>query len=226
MRKIFVPLIISLMAIVACNREAYKTAGYDDYASAHRIMAILPTETITTGRMPKDATPEDIAVVEAAESKAFQVALYNQLSKRSGSRNGDIRVNFQHYTETNALLEKAGIDLRDSWKHSPVELAGLLGVDAIVRTTVRKEFYLTNLESFGISVATTIVALFVDPLAWWLFPNSQTSDVFASCAVLDGKSGQPTWSIGRDEPTYWNKGHSEVVEEISRKLSRRFPYRD
>jgi len=226
MKKIFVPLIALLMVAGACNREAYKTAGYDDYAPTHRIMAILPTETITTGRMPKDATPEDIAAVEEAESKAFQVALYNQLSKRSGRRDGDIRINFQHYSETNALLEKAGIDLRDSWKHAPAELAGLLGVDAIVRTTVRKEFYLTNLESFGISVATTIVALFVDPLAWWLFPNSQTSDVFAACSVLDGKSGQPTWSISRDEPTYWNKGHSEVVEEISRKLSRRFPYRE
>ncbi|NUO01939.1 MAG: hypothetical protein HUU01_15145 [Saprospiraceae bacterium] len=226
MKKIFVPLIVALMALVACNREAYKTAGYDEYASTHRTMAILPTETITTGRMPKDATAEDIAVVEEAESKAFQVALYNQLSKRSGKRDGDIRINFQHYSETNALLEKAGINLRDSWKHSPVELAGLLGVDAIVRTTVRKEFYLTNLESFGIQVATTIVAIFADPIAWWLFPNAHTSEVFASCSVLDGKTGQPTWSISRDKPTYWNKSHSEVVEEITRTLSRRFSYRE
>lgn len=226
MKKIFVPLIAALMVTAACNREAYKTAGYNEYASAHRVMAIIPTETITTGRLPKDATPEDIAVVEQAESKAFQVALYNQLAKRSGSRDGDIRINFQHYTETNALLEKAGIDLRDSWKHSPVELASLLGVDAIVRSTVRKEFYLTNLESFGISVATTVIALFVSPAAWWLAPGAQTSDVFASCAVLDGKSGQATWSISRDEATYWNKGHSAVVEEISRRLSRRFPYRE
>jgi len=226
MKKIFVPLIATLMVTVACNREAYKTAGYNEFASAHRVMAILPTETVTTGRLPKNATPEDIAVVEEAESKAFQVALYNQLAKRSGARDGDIRINFQHYSETNAILEKAGINLRDSWKHSPVELASLLGVDAIVRTTVRKEFYLTNLESFGISVATTVIALFVDPLAWWLSPTAQTSDVFAACSVLDGKSGQPTWSISRDEPTYWNKGHSVVVEEISRKLSRRFPYRE
>lgn len=226
MKKIFVPLIVALMALVACNREAYKTSGYNDYAPAHRTMAILPTETITTGRLPKDATPEDIAAIEEAESKAFQVALFNQLSKRSGVRDGDIRINFQHYSETNALLKKAGIELRDSWNHSPAELAGLLGVDAIVRTTVRKEFFLTNLESFGISVATTIVALFADPVAWWLFPSARTSEVFASCSVLDGKSGQPTWSINRDEPTFWNKSHSEAVEEISRKLSRRFPYRD
>ncbi len=226
MKKIFVPLIVALMAITACNREAYKTAGYYEMAPTHRLMAVLPTETITTGRMPKDISPEDLELVEEAESKAFQIALFNQLSKRSGSRNKDIRINFQHYSETNALLEKAGIKLRDSWSHTPTELAAILGVDAIVRTSVRKEFYLTNLESFGIQLATTIVAFFTDPIAWWLFPSSRTSEVFASCAVLDGQSGLPTWSISREKPTFWNKAHSQVVEEISRTLSRKFPYRN
>jgi len=226
MKNIFVPVLIALLAVVACNREAYKTAGYDEFAQNHRIMAILPTETVTTGRVPKNATKEDIAAVEVAESQAFQIALFNQLSKRSGGRDGNISINFQHYSETNALLEKAGIELRDSWKYSPAELSEILGVDAVVRSTVRKEFYLTNLESFGISVATTLIAIFADPVAWWLFPSSRTSEVFASCAVLDGKSGQPTWSISRDEPTFWNKNHNEVVEDIARALSRRFPYRN
>lgn len=226
MKKIFAALVVALIALSSCNREVYKTAGYENLSGSHRVMAILPAETITTGRIPKGATKEDIQMVEEAESRAFQTSLYNQLSKRSGSNDGNIRINFQHYNETNGLLEKAGISLRDSWKHTPDELANILGVDAVVHTTVRKEFYLTNLESFGVQLAATVISIFLDPVAWWLFPNAHTSEVFASCSVLDGGTGQPTWSISRDKPTYWNKSHSEVVEEITRRLSRRFPYRN
>ena len=129
-----------------------------------------------------------------------------------------------HYAETNRLLEGAGIDFRESWKESPKKLAEVLGVDAVVHSTVEKEFYLTNLESFGIDVGTAILSAITNH-GFWFLPN-RTSDVFVSCEVIDGKEGLPIWTTHKVEPTYWNRPHREVVDQITRAMSRRFPYRE
>lgn len=225
MKNLLIPL-ICLILLSNCNRDAYKTVAYDDLARSHQILAILPVETITTGRVPEKLDQPVIEEIELAESKAFQISLYNQLSRRSGKSSGNIRVNFQHYSQTNAFLEEAGIDLRESWNRPPRELADLLGVDAVVRTTVQKEYYLTDLESFGIAVATSIISLLSDSAwPWWGYARARTSDVLVSSAVLEGEQGIAVWTTSKEQATYWNRPHNEVVDNITRALARRFPYR-
>lgn len=225
MKKLIIP-VFCLILLTNCNREAYKTVDYDQLTVTHQTLAILPVETITTGRIPEKLDQPAIDEIELAESKAFQISLYNQLSRRSGGGSGDIRVNFQHYSQTNAFLEEAGINLRESWNRPPRELADLLGVDAVVRTTVQKQHYLTDLESFGITVAATILSALTDsPWPWFAYPGSRTSDVRVSCAVLEGEQGIAVWSTSKDKPTYWHRPQGEVVDDITRALARRFPYR-
>lgn len=215
-----------LFVLSNCNREAYKTVDYNTLTRSHQVLAILPVETITTGRMPAKLDQPAIDEIEEAESIAFQTSLYNQLSRRSGSSSGDIRVNFQHYSQTNAYLEEAGIDIREAWKRPPLELADLLNVDAVVKTTVQKEHYLTDLESFGIAVATTIVALATDSYWPWIaHSRARTSDVLVSSAVLESTQGISVWSTSKSKPTYWHRPHRDVVDDITRALARRFPYR-
>lgn len=226
MKKYMFPLLMMALALASCSRAYYKTGSYDYFAGKHRLVAILPVQTITYGRMPERPTEEEIRAIEDAESRAFQVSLYTNITERTGNNYGNIQIDIQHYSETNARLKEAGISARDTWERSSTELAQILGVDAVVRTTVEKERYLTNLESFGVSVATTVVFLFSRYPWLGFFPNSRTSEVRASCAIVDGQNGVAVWATDKREPTYWNRAQQDAVNDITRSLARRFPYRD
>lgn len=220
-------LIIFLFAALLlsnCGREYYKTAGYDTYAPGHRAIAVTPVETITTGRIPPEVTQEMIEQIEDAESQAFQISFFNEIARRSGSRPGEIQINLQHYSETNKRLRDAGYTPRESLELAPAQLAEILGVDAVVRATVRKTHYLTDLEAFGFDMASTFLAIFTD-WPFWFLPDSKTADVDASCSILDGKAGVAVWSTNRRWRLDWNRRHNEIIDNISRKMARRFPYR-
>ena len=208
---------------MSCSPKYYETAAYEEYASQHQTIAVVPSQTITTGRIPPEWTPETLAQIEENESHAFQIAVFDEIAQRSGNRDGEILIHLQHYTETNAKLAEAGISTRDSWTMSPADLAALLGVDAVVRTSIRKDMFLTELESFGISMARTAVNIFAggSPFA----VPTKTSDVFLSAAVLDGNTGITVWNTDRRTQTDWNNRHSEIVRRLARVLARRFPYR-
>ncbi|MCB0588124.1 MAG: hypothetical protein KDD06_22720 [Phaeodactylibacter sp.] len=217
--------LFAFLLLSSCSREYYKTAGYDQYAPGHHLIAVVPVHTITTGRIPPEVTGEMIEQLENAESQAFQISLYNEIARRSGSRAGEIQINLQHYTETNARLKEAGYTPRESLELPPAELAQILGVDAVVRATVRKTQYLTDLEAFGLDMATTFLAIFTD-WPFWFIPDSKTADVDASCSILDGTTGIPVWSTNRRWRLDWNRRHNEIIDNISRKMARRFPYRE
>ncbi|GJM35612.1 MAG: hypothetical protein DHS20C18_46130 [Saprospiraceae bacterium] len=211
---------------MSCGRERYQTAGYETLSQKHQVLAILPVETIMTGRIPRELSREDIDQIEEAESKAFQISLFTELSRGSGNRYNDIRVNFQHYETTNDQLAEAGIGFREAWTMSPTKLAEILGVDAVVKTTIEKQQYLTDLESFGIELAATITGIFMPGSPFFHFARNRTSDVWASCTVLDSETGVSVWSTRQKCPTYWNQPTRDVVNKISRTLCRRFPYRN
>ena len=217
--------LFAVLLLSNCSREYYKTAGYEAYAPKHQLLAVAPVHTITSGRIPPAVTEDMIQQIEDAESQAFQISLFNEIARRSGSRPGEIQVNLQHYSETNARLKAAGYTPRESLDLPPAELAKILGVDAVVRATVRKTQYLTDLEAFGFDMASTFLFIFTDWPIWFL-PDTRTADVDASCSILDGDSGVPIWSTNRRWRLDWNRRHNEIVDNISRKMARRFPYRE
>jgi hypothetical protein len=208
-----------------CSREIYKTAGYETYAFSHEVIAVLPVKTITTGRIPEEWTEETIREIEENESQAFQIALFDEISEQSGSRRGDVGVTLQHYSETNARLERAGIGIRESWDLPPSELAATLGVDAVVRAVVRKDMFLTDVESFGLDMARTALAIFTDA-PWWMLPGTKTSDVYVSSAIIDGGSGTVIWNTEKVKSTNWDNPHAQIIRELARVMARRFPYRE
>lgn len=215
---------LALLLSFSCSRERYLTSAYAELAHTHTTIAVLPSQTITTGRIPPEWTAEMIEEIEENESLAFQIAVFDEVAERSGFNEGTINIQLQHYTETNALLESAGISIRDSWKTSPKALAEALGVDAVVRTSVRKDMFLTELESFGLSMAQTAAAIFGGTGLPFFVPN-KTSDVFLSAAIIDAKTASAVWNTDKVVQTDWNNRHSEIVRRLARVMARRFPYR-
>lgn len=225
MKTRLLPL-LALVAIFigsACSPQYYETAAYDEFAGEHQTIAVLPSQTVTSGRIPPEWTEEMVRQIEENESHAFQIAVFDEIAQRSGRRDGEILIYLQHYTETNAKLEEAGISVRDSWTMAPADLAALLGVDAVVRTSMRKDMFLTELESFGVSMAQTAISIFGGGNPFYV--PTKTSDVFLSAAVLDGETGITVWNTDRKTQTDWNNRHSEIVRRLARVLARRFPYR-
>ncbi len=219
--KKFILVLLGGVLFFNCNRTIYQTQDYNRLSADHRVLAVLPAESITTGRIP-ELTLENIEEIEEAESKAFQISLYRHLARKSGEK---IHVSFQHYAETNRLLEDADISFRESWRESPKRLSEILGVDAVVHSTVEKEFYLTNLESFGIELGSFVLSIFTNSDLWF-HGSSRTSDVFVSCEIVDGKEGLPVWTTNKVAPAYRNMRLREVVDALSDTMSRRFPYRE
>jgi len=114
--------------------------------------------------LPSFATTEEmLQEIEAAESQAFQASLYHQILRRLGRKNyRHLNVKVQAYEETNRKLANADIGYPESSNLSAQELATILGVDAVVRSNVHKTKHLTDLESYGIHIASQILFLFTD----------------------------------------------------------------
>ncbi len=214
-----------LLVLASCSRRQYQTAAYSELSTQHQLLAVLPVTTTTTGRIPAKWTEEELRQVETIESEAFQIAIYEEIARRGGVYYENIRVNFQHIRETNALLKEAGIEPRDSWDMPATKLADALGVDAVIRVDVTKQRYLTDLEGLAVGVATTLLGL-IDDNPIFLGQASRTSDVWASASVVDGQSGVSVWTTRQKCPTFWNRQHQDIVRTIARTLGRRFPYRN
>ncbi len=146
-------LLFLAVSFSACTAVDYTSPRFPEAARSHQSVAVLPVEMVFTGRAPKRLTAEDIMLIEEGESLAFQATLYNYLLDRSSlQRQRPIWVSIQPIERTNDLLNAQGLAIRDTWLLPAEELAEILGVDAVVRTRVRKTRYLSDLASFGLTV--------------------------------------------------------------------------
>ena len=122
---------------------------------------------------------------------------------------------------------------RRSWEIPSEELAGMLGVDAVVRTEVQKTRYLSNWSSFGLEVGAEILHDILhetddydgydDDHAAGAF--AKTHDIYVDAVLVDGRSGEILWGIVVERGINWTRGANSVVRGVSRKVAREFPYR-
>ncbi len=215
-------IVLIILSLSSCSRR-FSNATYNKESIQGKRIAVLPYRVVTTGRIPEGITEDMIIEIEAAESQAFQVSLYNQILDRlDRRRHRNLNLRVQSIETTNQKLEAAGIRLEESWKVSSEDLADILGVDAIARSTVHKTQYLTELESYGIFVAREILAN-LSSSAYWLMPRNRTSDVRISTSIIDVKNGNTIWTASRICPTDWRNNTYDVIERINHRITRRLP---
>lgn len=217
---------VLLLTIYSCT-PYFQAANFDTLTADHTRIAVLPFDMIFTGQMPEELTESDILRIEEAESQAFQISFYNQLlrSTRSGKKN--LRIEVQHYQATNKILEEKGISIRESWRLSPEELADILEVDAVVRAHIEKARFMSDLASFGIELGVDIVHVLTNYRLWpWLPPvSTRNKAVVADFSLFDEKEGTVLWSISFDKGADWREPANEIINQITRRAAKKFPYR-
>jgi hypothetical protein len=217
-----------LLAVTACTTVDYTSQQFAAQSADHQTVAVLPFEMVLTGRVPQGMTPDQVAAIEEAESLAFQTALYYSMLDRSSARRKDpIRIRIQPVEETNRILADRGIATRETWAMPAEELAAMLGVDAVIHTTVQKTRYLSDMESYGIEVGSAIFNEITDGELGWMVPHGPavTVGIWADSTLINGADGDVLWKVALERATDWQRPANDVIVGITRKLAKKFPYR-
>lgn len=220
------PTILTLFLLVFLTscKKYYTTADFEEKTIDHQTIAVLPFQMSFSGIRPKELTPEDIKVIEEAESKIFQASFYDAIlaSTRRGKK--QLRVDVQHFSKTLSLLENNGITIRDSWFEDPSKLAELLGVDAVVKSRIDKTRYMSDLASYGIEVGTQVINVLSRGR---IIPgvSRRNKDVKTNYSLVDKNTGNTLWSIGFDYNADWRSRPEDMVDAINHRSAKKFPYR-
>ncbi len=222
MKRIFTLATLALIIFSSCHRY-YTSNSFDAKTSRHKNIAVLPPKMVLTGNQPKNLSIPDIKLMEEKESKLFQEALFNNLLNKGNVGKYSLNVNIQPCTNTLALLDKNAISIRQSWEKDDVELAKILGVDAVVRMTIQKERYMSDLASAGIFVGKKIADAILNRGQVVTPSLNKTADIIATCSLVS--NGETLWNDSYKRDSDFNSPANEVVERITGNFAKHFPYR-
>lgn len=225
MKKIIPVFLFATVIISAsCSHKYYTTTFFDQQTANHKLIAVLPSEIIFTGKQPKDLTAEQIANIEEQESRAFQRSLYGNILQYSNSQRYYMSVGVQEINTTMSILDEKNISIRDSWKMDDKKLTALLGVDAIVRMQITQKRYMSDYASYGVTVAREIIN--ETPLSGKIpipYRLGRTEDIYAYCSVVSNNI--TLWNNNYKSAADWNNPSNVIIENITATFGRNFPYK-
>lgn len=220
----FFSICFALLVLISCSRRYYTASNFNEKTEGHKAVAILPAEIIMTGNLPKNMSPENIARAEETESINFQYALLNNILRHANTKKYITTVYFQDINTTRKLLEQHSVSVRESWKMDDNDLAGLLGVDAVIRMRIEKRRYMSDEASYGIEVARQVInqtgAGSKIPV-----PASvgKTFDIYASCNLIS--NNQTLWNDHYKRAADWDTPANVIIEWITGEFGQHFPYK-
>ncbi|MBI1222861.1 MAG: hypothetical protein GC180_09685 [Bacteroidetes bacterium] len=231
MRKNYLlPLLAPILLMLASCAHVYTNPQFTQKTQDHQSVAIIPYQMVYTGKLIKELSPADLQKINETESQAFQLSLYNQLLRRSGTGRHKIKIEIQNPSTTNRLLLDSGVVLTDAWKESPERLAGILGVQSVICTRVEKEKFLSDLESFGIIAAGQVLRNMQVPgataLPYVSSNASKTYEIKLNCQLMNGADGSMLWNVPLRLNINYNTKANDAINIANRRCSKKFPYRD
>ena len=128
-------LIIFSSNLIFSQTNLFENPDFDEIAKNHKIIGVIPFKNSVTLRpkQMKDITPEQLDRMEKSEGESIQSAMHSWFLKRK--KRGTLSVDVQNIETTNAKLKKAGVNIENYETFTPLELAKILEVDAIIMGT-------------------------------------------------------------------------------------------
>lgn len=188
----------------------YENPEFDRIAQEHQEIAIIPFRTsLTLGPLQmRDISTEQLARMEESEGYSIQSAMYSWFLKRE--KRGSLTVKVQSPTETNAKLKKAGVDYANFEEFTPVELASILNVDAVIMGT----FETNKPMSEAASVALGILVGF----------RGNTNEAILNLSIFDRKEGDLLVNYNKAVSGSMGSSTENLINVLMRKASRRIAY--
>lgn len=220
-RNLYAVMVMAVL-VTACSSGKQFTAREVE-TSKIRTIAVLPVNVNFTGNLPAKMTQQMLDSMTVSQGLSFQRALQANLLRYSNGRNKIQGVSFQSAEKTNGLLEKNNLQPSKINSADPDELARLLQVDAVVKMNVTSNRMMSDLASLGLGTLRNILFFGTNtsPAVTGSITN-KTADVYADCALL--KDGKTLWTAQYDRPTDWNTSVNDVIQTITKKMGKGFPF--
>ncbi|SNR42119.1 hypothetical protein SAMN06269173_102271 [Hymenobacter mucosus] len=202
-------MLVSVL-FTACGPSIYMAQDFRSYAPKHKTVAILPA-AVTMQLRPNQArrmSTEQLRATEQQSGIDFQEKIYAWLLRRSQQRG--YTVQFQDIMQTNTRLRESNIPYTELRSHSPQELAKILGVDAVLTTSVRTSKPMSD----GAAVA---VGLLVG--AW-----GATNQANITVNIHESDAGKLLWKYDYIASGSVGSSTEGMVNVLMRNASKKFPY--
>lgn len=131
-----ISLIFFLLLVASSCQNRFVTKSYENRKFSHQTVAVVPIESIFTGKVPDSVTREEIRAIEDLESIRFQSLVHSRLVEQSGLRNRDIAIDILSPSIVLSRLKSAGITPRQASTMNAIELANILEVQVVARGNV------------------------------------------------------------------------------------------
>ena len=199
--NIFFTLALSLVLLTSCvSSKKYRSGDIIEITSFHHRLAVLPVESV-------DA---DIAA-------DYQKKIYHALLSK---KHKTVKIAVQKVSETNQILVENRISGEEVLRMDPKKLAGILGVDAVLKVKVEPQplfdHYISDIAFAQISHDQNgrLEVYEKLPLA-----------VFITAAIVDTETGELFWKYDMIKKVKANAFDLKNLEDTSIKIAKNFPYK-
>lgn len=192
MMKYKILYFISLLGFFSCSSNK-KFSQNAKSKSKIETIAVLPFEVITTGRVPRNFAPEEVQTIEVAEGLTYQKALASHLAQPNIDTYEKRKI--QPIAQTLKLLEANNIGVRKSWKTHPQKLANILGVDAVVKSRIKRKLLKPKKENTAAkNVASQVInQMGILPVPIMPNANGNLQTIQADYVLVRKKDGDIIW---------------------------------
>lgn len=206
----FTAIFFLMLLCSSCGPSIYLAQDFRTYAPAHKTVAILPA-SVNIGLRPKEArntSGDQMRNMQQQSALDFQSRIYAWLLRRQMQQH--YTVEFQDVALTNSMLRKANLTDEDMRTLSPQDLAKMLGVDAVLTTSVRTSKPMSD----GAAVALGVLVG-----AW-----GATNQANITVNIHDGAAGKLLWKYDFVASGSVGSSPESMVNALMRNASRKFPY--
>jgi hypothetical protein len=219
-------LIIVITTLSSChiNKNIYKPVDFNDKSGTVKTVAILPFNLTSTGYRPKNITEQDIRLSNEKWGYTFQESLYSYLLYHSGKKKKGPVTQFQSLQTTNALLKEQNLSIGDLYSKTPEAIATLLGVDAVILTTLDQHKNMSDGAAYGIYAARAVLNTITTrgaPVGLY-FPSD---NVKMNSYLYSSSKGDLLWKTFRQGGTDLPANVEGQIDHFTKWIAKKFPYR-
>ncbi len=223
MRIILFTIFISFLSCRSIDR--FQTSSYNSLAPNHKKIAVLPIN-LTGKVITTEMSEEEVNSRLKHESDEIQNTLYNFIAKSSGRDKREIKIILKSIHSTNRLLEENNINFNNIADVSELQLREILEVDAVLRTTINTNVFLTDRsEDLAKTVVKTASILLDNDILDRATRTEMTSALVRS-ELVDLYEEVPIWIYDKEREIRLTDHNSEILNKLCGDVCKNFPYRE